>query len=174
MNRIIAITFTLAVAALLLALGWAGGSRWPFAALRRPENAQIQRDTVRLVKDSLIYVYHPVPVESQVLRDSVARLLARLAEKPDTVTKDSLVFVELPVERKTYKDSLLECQVSGIQPNLDWYKVHQREITNTITEIRREKASRWGLGVQVGYGVTTQAGPVPYIGVGLSYDLLHL
>lgn len=167
MSRTIAIAFTLAVAALLLALGWAGGSRWPFAALRGPETAAISRDTVvrverdttYLTKDSIIYV-------------------TRYAHTTDTVTlydlRHDTVTVQVPIEHKREHYADADVWYHGFRAGIDSLAVYPLNTVVTVTEVRREKASRWGLGVQVGYGVTTQAGPVPYIGVGLSYNLLHL
>ncbi|WP_353477695.1 DUF6808 domain-containing protein, partial [Xylanibacter muris] len=44
-------------------------------------------------------------------------------------------------------------------------------ITNTITNTEiRYKAKRWGLGVQVGMGITPTK-VEPYIGIGVSYNL---
>lgn len=77
-------------------------------------------------------------------------------EKLVYVPVDSLVyvydtaFVAQPMEHALYSDENLEAQVSGIQPTLDWYKIHQpvAYITNTVVEQRK-----WSFGVSGGAGV---------------------
>lgn len=84
----------------------------------------------------------------------------------------------LPREVKVYEDSLYRAEVSGYQPSLDMIEIYQRERVVTIdkTEIVRVKQpSRWGVGIQVGYGGCVTGGafkPAPYIGVGVSWNLL--
>lgn len=76
------------------------------------------------------------------------------------------VAVEIPIETRTYRDSLLTAQVSGpvvgdYRPTLDWYEVygHTRTITNTVT-----KRSRFA--VTAGAGVAwTPEGIWPTVGV---------
>lgn len=76
------------------------------------------------------------------------------------------VAVEIPIETRTYRDSLLTAQVSGpvvgdYHPTLDWYEVygHTRTITNTVT-----KRSRFA--VTAGAGVAwTPEGIRPTVGV---------
>lgn len=88
------------------------------------------------------------------------------------------LFVELPREVRVYTDSLYYAEVSGYEPSLDYLEVYQQEriITRDKTQIVEVKRpSRWGVGVQVGYGIGTHAGTVyttPYVGVGLSLNLL--
>lgn len=123
-------------------------------------------------------------VDTLVLRDTVIR------EKPVYRTeyvfvRDSVrvqvhdtVFVSLPRQLRVYQDSLYRAEVSGVDPTLDRIEVYPqiRYITRTETQtISVTQRRRWGIGVQVGYGITKQGAsfyPGPYIGVGVSYNIL--
>lgn len=81
--------------------------------------------------------------------------------------------VVLPITQKAYKDSTYEAWVSGYMPSLDSIRVFQpmTTVTNTITNTEvRYRQKRWGLGVQVGVGVTPSK-IEPYIGIGVTYNL---
>ena len=90
----------------------------------------------------------------------------------DTVTQT--VIASLPVETKLYEDSLYRAQVSGIRANLDYIEVYpklERQIiynTETITQ----PPKRWGLGISAGYAFTGSK-MQPYVGIGVTYDLLQ-
>ena len=123
-------------------------------------------------------------VDTMVVRDTIIR------EKPVYRTeyvfvRDSVkvqvhdtVFVSLPRQLRVYQDSLYRAEVSGVDPTLDRIEVYPqtRYITRTETQtISVTQRRRWGIGVQVGYGITKQGAsfyPGPYIGVGVSYNIL--
>ena len=95
----------------------------------------------------------------------------------DTVTRTDTLFVYLPIETKVYSDSTYKAQISGYRASLDWIEVYP---TNTIitTKITKEipKKTRWGIGIQVGYGATLHSRQVvlsPYVGVGVSYNIIR-
>lgn len=93
-----------------------------------------------------IKVDKPVPVE-----------VVKWKDKPVLVPVDSLVYVhdtayvELPWEAKIYQDSTYRCEVSGVQPQLDWIDVYQR--TQTITNTVVVPSPRFSIGVGLGPGV---------------------
>lgn len=123
-------------------------------------------------------------VDTLVVRDTIIR------EKPIYRTKyvsvtDSVrvvvhdtVVVSVPREMRVYEDSLYRAEVSGVDPSLDRIEIYAptRVVTKTEQQvIHVKKPSRWGIGVQVGYGITKQGNafnPGPYIGVGVSYNIL--
>lgn len=164
MNKIISISFTCVACALLLALGWAGGSRWPFAALRGEETPEIQRDTIirrdttYLTKDSLIYVTHYKNTTDTVTLYDIHH---------DTVT------VPIPIEHKHEHYSDADVWYHGFRAGIDSLAVYP--LTMTVTEIRREKASRWGISAYAGYGLTISKQPqlAPSVGVAITYDLIQ-
>lgn len=96
-------------------------------------------------------------------------------EPMDTIdfTPDS-VHVEIPISRYVaQKDSLYRVVASGYAVNFDEITVYPKTITITNT-IETKKPTRWGVGIQAGYGATLQDKTVrlaPYIGVGISYNI---
>lgn len=80
-------------------------------------------------------------------------------------------------EQAVYEDSLYRAWVSGYRPRLDSIEVYPRIVTNTVTNdiyhtITVKDKRRWGLGLQIGYGGTVNRSS-PYIGIGISYNLLQ-
>ena len=108
----------------------------------------------------------PVYVADSSAIDSLLNECARLER-----VSDSLQLVLLRVQRH-YSDSTFDAWVSGIDPRLDSIKTYQTNmvITKEIPVIQVKK-TRWGLGVNAGYGVG-QGGLTPYIGIGVSYNIL--
>lgn len=136
--------------------------------LRQPSQATVTDiDTVLIEK--------PVPYKVTRTEFRTLRLPVMLFAPADTVWRERTVVdsveVEVSMERRTYQDSTYRAQVSGpaiggLHPSLDWVEVYNRT-TTTIAK----KPSRWGIGVQVGYGMSRE-GVSPYIGVGVSYNLI--
>ncbi len=130
--------------------------------------------------DTIPYL-QPVPVDSLVVRYVTEKL--PLATEPmvpvDTVSIDTLVTVSrgetkdsievvLPITQKVYEDSTYRAYVSGYHPALDSIEIFRR---NEVVYIRSPtKPKRWGIGIQVGYGITPKRAE-PYIGIGISYNL---
>ena len=108
----------------------------------------------------------PVYVADSSAIDSLLKECARLER-----VGDSLQLVLLRVQRH-YSDSTFDAWVSGVDPRLDSIKTYQTNmvITKEIPVIQVKK-SRWGLGIQAGYGASKD-GLSPYIGVGVSYNVL--
>ena len=110
----------------------------------------------------------PVPVyfaDSSAI-DSLLNECARLER-----VGDSLRLVLLRVQRH-YSDSTFDAWVSGVDPRLDSIKTYRTNmvITNEIPVIQVKK-TRWGLGISAGCGVGKD-GLTPYVGVGISYNIL--
>lgn len=151
------------LAALLLLSGYLLGKRT--ARATEPE-CIVQVDTLR-IKDTVL-VDKPVPVEVRV----VDTMLVAVA---DTIRLSDTVYLRLPREIKRYEDSLFRAQVSGYRPELDWIEVYPQTVYVTKNVITKD-ISRWGVGLQAGYGAYVAAGQVrlaPYLGVGISYDILR-
>ena len=133
----------------------------------KPVDPVVQTDTLYL-RDT-IRIDNPVPVPKPVyLPSDTVRLVS---VQHDTVE------VLVPMEQKHYHDSLYDAYVSGFKPNLDSLHVYPvtKVITTTVTI--PQKVKHWGIGVHAGVGV--QYGTIgkrmdvgPYIGVGISYNLL--
>lgn len=86
---------------------------------------------------------------------------------------DTISVVNLEKEELVYTDdSTFYAVVSGVSPSLDTMKVFRTIETRTIERTKVvQKPSRWSIGVQGGMGVTPD-GAKPYLGIGVSYNLL--
>ena len=109
--------------------------------------------------------YRPIYVD-RVKLDSV------LVPVLDTMMIHDTTFVYLEREKVTWRDSLCEVYASGIMTSVDSVRHFQEYKSITIeTQVPVKVKSHWGLGVNAGYGVV-KGGFTPYIGVGISYNIL--
>ena len=123
-----------------------------------------------------------IRVDTLLVRDTIARetpvYVRSFVRDTIRVSVCDTLYVELPREVKIYEDSLYRAEVSGYEPSLDRIDIYQQErvITRDITQLVEVKRNaRWGIGVQVGYGIGMHSGAVyvaPYVGVGVSYNIL--
>lgn len=160
---------------LLVVAAFFGGD---YYGQRRVENSLVsERDTV--IKTVTSYKDFPDPMSSAsagFISIPTYRFIT------DTVTQEKLAVVHdttvmyLPIERKYYEEEegRLRLWISGYEPRLDRYELDAQTvtITNTVTQ----KASRWGLSLNGGYGASYYDKRVvlaPYIGVGISYTFLR-
>lgn len=121
-----------------------------------------------IIHDTLTAVL-PVYVDRRIVDSVKIPVIQR-----DTIREKDSIFIKVPIEQKEYRDTNYQAWVSGYRPRLDSIKVVNT--TKTIREIQIQKEKcRWGLGVQAGYGfgmVDQKVIGSPYIGVGISYNLL--
>lgn len=118
-----------------------------------------------LVIHDTLTSYEPVFIERQKL-DSV------LVPVLDTMMIHDTTFVFLEREKVTWRDSLCEVYASGIMASVDSVRHFQEYKYITIeTQVPVKVRSHWGLGVQAGMGAGKN-GLTPYVGVGISYNLL--
>lgn len=119
-------------------------------------------DTLTIVKTDTVRIIKPQPYEV-VVRDTV------YLQNPQNPQGDVLV-----QEVKTYKDSSYTVTISGINAYLEHIEVYPKTVTKyiTTTEFVREKPKKWGIGIQAGYGIGRN-GLQPYVGVGVSYNLIR-
>ena len=94
----------------------------------------------------------------------------------DTLWKHDTLYVYLEREQIQWQDSLCRVYASGINPQVDsvTHFVHETIVNREISVPVKVK-SRWGLGIQVGYGAGVNGKQVyltPYVGVGISYNIL--
>lgn len=151
------------LAALLLLSGYLLGRR----ADRAREPAEIVRTDILRIRDTVL-VDRPVPVEVR-LTDTM------LVAVTDTVTINDTVYLSLPRETRVYGDSTYRAQVSGYRPALDWIEVYPQTVYLTKV-VKTNDVKRWGIGVQAGYGAYFRDGHIrlaPYVGVGISYNIIR-
>ena len=113
---------------------------------------EYRTDTITRVKPVYIASTPEIRTDTLILRDTIA--------------------VPVPIERRVYADSNYRAVVSGWHPSLDSISVYPATKIITIERERVEKErSRWGLGIQAGAGLSANGVAVPYIGVGVQYNL---
>ena len=167
------IILTAVLAAILVVGAFVGG--WFAGKGRRPQpSIVVQTDTI-VFRDTITQ-YKPEYITKTVVRKE-------LVEVADTMTIHDTAYIALPIERKEYRDSNYYAVVTGYRPELEQITVYPKTqvITNTITqtiEVPVKKPKPWGIGVQAGfggqYGITSKRVDYgPYIGVGISYNIIR-
>lgn len=100
------------------------------------------------------------------------RLDSVLVAVKDTIRMRDTLYVYMEREQLVWQDSLSVVYASGILPQVDSVKHFTRDRFITIeTQVPVKVRSHWGVGLQAGYGVGS-AGITPYVGIGLSYNIL--
>lgn len=138
----------------------------------------ISSDTVHVVITDTVKYYLPIARDSTVVKyvtEMLPVVEPSVPSAPDEKnTHPDSAAVMIPITQKVYQppDSSYTAYVSGYRPQLDSIFIYpKREIVTINTEVRG-KQKRWGVGVQVGYGVTPH-GLEPNISVGVSYNFLQ-
>ena len=162
MNKKITFCFSvLLILATFFMLGFIIGQKHPQKLPVEPIKVKV--DT--LVIHDTTMSYRPIYVD-RVKLDSV------LVPVVDSVKIHDTTFVYLEREKVTWRDSLCEVYVSGIMASVDSVRHFQEYKYITIEkQVPVKVKSHWGLGVNAGYGVG-KGGLTPYVGVGISYNIL--
>ena len=129
-----------------------------------PQEPQSVRVDTLFIRDT-IKVTDPVFVTRKVV-DSV------LVPVTDTIRLRDTLYVFLEREQIRWEDSLSVVYASGVRPEVDSV-IHFTERMVIMKEIPviQVKKTRWGIGIQAGAGATRD-GLTPYVGVGVSYNIL--
>ena len=150
---------------------------WSLAVFYAGRNWAIKRDISGYAERVDTLVIRDTIVQEKPVYRTISQVRTEYVPVCDTIRIQDTLFVPVPVETKVYEDSLYRAEVSGYRASLDRLEIYQQEriITQTIP-VQVKERKRWGIGVQAGYGVSTPNGkPVlsPYIGIGVSYDLIR-
>lgn len=127
-------------------------------------------------KVDTLFIYDTITQIEPIIeqRITVEKVLVPV-EVRDTIWQRDTMYVELQKEQVIWEDSLSRVYASGILPQVDsvHHFVKERMITRNVA-VPVKQRSRWGVGVQLGYGVQLgkEVNAAPYIGVGISYNLL--
>jgi hypothetical protein len=129
-----------------------------------PQEPQSVRVDTLFIRDT-IKVTEPVYATRRMV-DSV------LVPVTDTIRLRDTLYVFLEREQIRWEDSLSVVYASGVRPEIDSV-IHYAERMVIVKEIPvvRVKKTRWGVGIQAGAGATKD-GLTPYVGVGVSYNIL--
>lgn len=146
------------VAALCIMLvGYIIGSKKAHIEPQKPEIITYTKtDTIVLKEPVLTYIKQ---VDTVRVTDLVVEQI-----------KDT-VYINVPIEKKVYKDTLYYAEISGYRPNLDYIEVYNKTETKYI-QLPPPERKRFSLGVHAGYGVCA-TGLTPYIGIGISYNFYN-
>ena len=136
-----------------------------WASCHRTTDKEVITITDTLVLTDTIIKFQPKPYKVTII-DTI--YIPQQPQQPQQPQIDTLIRQEV-----TYKDSTYMAVVGGIEPYLKSIEVYPKTIyvnNNTITTIKVR--SRFGLGVQAGYGLSRN-GLQPYVGVGVQYNLIQ-
>ena len=136
-----------------------------WASCHRTTDKEVITIIDTLVLTDTIIKMQPKPYKVTII-DTI--YLPQQPQQPQQPQIDTLIRQEI-----TYKDSTYTAVVGGIEPYLKSIEIYPKTIyvnNNTTTTIKVR--SRFGLGVQAGYGYGRN-GLQPYVGVGVQYNLIQ-
>lgn len=127
---------------------------------------------VEIIHDTLT-VIQPRYVTRTVVRKELIHLR-------DTLTVHDTTYMAVPVERVEYVDTNYYAVVTGFHPALEEIRVYPKTqiVTTTVTVGNKARPTRFGIGIQAGYGVhygvtTSRFDHGPYLGAGISFNLVR-
>lgn len=137
---------------------------------RKPDSAPFLPVVDTLLVRDTITLEKPVYITREQVRTEYIPVL-------DTIRIHDTLFAPVTIEKRVYEDSLYRAEVSGYAPSLDRIEIYQqKQIVTQFVPVKEVDRKRWGIGVQAGYGACISGSTVvlsPYVGIGLSYDLLR-
>lgn len=142
-------------------LGFLVGRRCPRNAPGEPPTPKV--DTL-FIRDTF-KVTEPKYITKRVI-DSIPYPVG------DTLWLRDTLYVLLERQQVTWEDSLARVYASGVNPQVDSviHFTQEMVITKEIPVIQVKK-TRWGIGFQAGASADKN-GILPYVGVGVSYNIL--
>lgn len=136
--------------------------------LKHPQKSPVE--PIKMKVDTL--VIHDTTMSYKPIYVDMVKLDSVLVPVLDTMMIHDTTFIYLEREKVTWRDSLCEVYASGIMVSVDSVRHFQEHKYITIeTQVPVKVKSHWGLGINAGYGVG-KGGLTPYVGVGISYNLL--
>ena len=138
-----------------------------WVSCHRTTDKEVITITDTLVLTDTIIKFQPKPYKVTII-DTIY-----LPQQPQQDTLKQPQIDTLIQQEVIYKDSTYTAVVGGIEPYLKSIEIYPKTIyvnNNTTTTIKVR--SRFGLGVQAGYGLSRN-GLQPYIGVGVQYNLIQ-
>ena len=139
-----------------------------WTSCHRTTDKEVITITDTLVLTDTIIKFQPKPYKVTIIDTIYLPQQPQQPQKPQQPQYDTLIRQEI-----TYKDSTYTAVVGGIEPYLKSIEIYPKTIyvnNNTTTTIKVR--SRFGLGVQAGYGYGRN-GLQPYVGVGVQYNFFQ-
>ena len=126
-------------------------------------------------KVDTLFVYDTITLSKPVFVEKV-KLDSVLVPVIDTLRIQDTIYVYLEREQIQWQDSLCKVYASGVMPHVDSVQHYVCDKIVTIdTKVPVKVKTHWGLGVNTGYGVGLSGKQVymtPYVGIGISYNIL--
>lgn len=146
---------------LAFGIGFLCGQKHPLFSPTEPIKSKV--DTL-FIRDTITQI-QPISVEKRVIEKQLVKVT-------DTLSLHDTLFVYLDREQVVWQDSLSVVYASGILPQVDSVRHFQESRIITIEKaIPQPVKTKWGLGVQAGYGIGS-GGLSPWVGIGVSYNIL--
>ena len=139
-----------------------------WVSCHRTTDKEVITITDTLVLTDTIVKMQPKPYKVTIIDTIYLPQQPQKPQKPQQPQIDTLIQQEV-----IYKDSTYTAVVGGIEPYLKSIEIYPKTIyvnNNTTTTIKVR--SRFGLGVQAGYGYGRN-GLQPYVGVGVQYNFFQ-
>ena len=139
-----------------------------WVSCHRTTDKEVITITDTLVLTDTIVKMQPKPYKVTIIDTIYLPQQPQQPQQPQKPQIDTLIRQEV-----IYKDSTYMAVVGGIEPYLKSIEIYPKTIyvnNNTTTTIKVR--SRFGLGVQAGYGYGRN-GLQPYVGVGVQYNLIQ-
>ena len=139
-----------------------------WVSCHRTTDKEVITITDTLVLTDTIIKFQPKPYKVTIIDTIYLPQQTQQPQQPQQLQIDTLIRQEI-----TYKDSTYTAVVGGIEPYLKSIEIYPKTIyvnNNTTTTIKVR--SRFGLGLQAGYGLGRN-GLQPYVGVGVRYNFIQ-
>ena len=145
---------------------------------------EVQTVTDTLIIRDTVHIALPTPQTTDTIGSITIPVTApALPDRhTDTLHITDTIYIRLPIEQRYYTGPHYEAWVSGHRPRLDSLRIRTEAlrlttattVTHTATTAQQPKPERWGIGIHLGYGITIAPQPQlrPYIGIGISYNLI--
>lgn len=134
---------------------------------KKPDSAQVVTQVDTLYICDTITREMPIYITKTQVRTEYLPVL-------DTLRIRDTLFVPVTIEKRVYEDSLYRAEVSGYSPSLDKIEIfQQKQVVTQFVQVAEVERKRWGIGVQAGYGIAADGSLSPYLGIGLSYNLIR-
>ena len=167
-DKNIAITLAVVGFALSFGLGFVDGRYLSLKKQQEQQPAPTAKPDTLWIHDTL--TYQAPPPKERWIHDTV------FVAVPDTVLihKHDTTFVPIPRETTFYSDKDYEAWVTGFEATLDSIRVFP---ATAIVEVpvpvqMKSRNKPWGIGIQAGVTYLPQVKFTPYVGVGVSYNLI--
>ena len=158
------IVFAVITTIMVVHFSYVAGRRDGFNLAVEAETEKV--DTLYL-RDTIVQ-YEPILEERVVLKKVPVPVI-------DTLRIHDTLYLSLDHEQVVWQDSLSKVYASGIMPQIDsvQHYITEKIVTKEVT-IHVKKPCRWGVGVHAGYGIYLgeQVKAAPYLGVGISYNII--